>query len=361
MPDPGLHRVAVVGLGKLGLLFVERLARREDIEVVAAVDTDPGKVGCKLDDIVGHHTGFDVVVEDSLDGVARADVALVATASRLAVVSDMLEELAGLGVDIVSTCEELAYPWREFPDLSRHLDEVFRGHGVSAVGCGSNPGFLMDLLPLTFAFGLERVDSISIARALDMRPHRPERLTRFGLGLTEAEFTALEPKPSGHVGFTQSMDCIADVLGWQLDERVESEVRPVIFATEARTGEHVTIPAGTVAVIEHSAHAVRDEEKVIRLSSYFGFHTEGDPIFHGDVYEIAASDHPIRIEMAPNWSPFTGTPSVVINMVGPIRVAEPGLRSVIDFPVTALAASGRGVSAVTPLPLDDPLVSMVRP
>ncbi|MBS1843833.1 MAG: hypothetical protein JST53_05375 [Actinobacteria bacterium] len=361
MTDPGLHRVAVVGLGKLGLLFVERLARRQDMELVAAVDTDPNKVGRKLDDIVGRHTGFDLVVEDSLDAVVRADVVLVATASRLTVVADMLEELAKLGVDIVSTCEELGYPWREFPDESRHLDQVFREHGVSVVGCGSNPGFLMDFLPLNFAFGLERIDSISIARALDMRPHRPERLTRFGLGLTEKEFAALDPKPTGHVGFTQSMDCIADVLGWELDERVESEVSPLIFATEPRAGEHVTIERGTVAVIEHSAYAVRDDEKVIRLSSYFGFHTEGDPIFHGDVYEISASDHPIRIEMAPNWSPFTGTPSVVVNMVGPIRDAEPGLRSVIDFPVTALAASGRGVSAVSPLPVDDPLVSMVHP
>lgn len=361
MLDPGPHRVAVVGLGKLGLLFVERLARRQDMELVAVVDTDPGKVGLKLDEIVGHRAGFELEVEGSLDAVARADVALVATASRLSAVSGLIEDLARLGVDIVSTCEELAYPWREYPSESHHLDEVFRQHGVSAVGCGSNPGFLMDFLPLAFAFGLERVSSIAIARALDMRPHRPERLTRFGLGLTEEEFGALDPKPRGHVGFTQSMDCVADVLGWDLDERVESAVRPAVFATEPRSGEHVTVGPGTVAVIEHSAYAVRDDEKVIQLSSYFGFHAEEDSVFHGDLYEIGASDHPIRIEMAPNWSPFTGTPSTVVNMVGPIRAADPGLRTVVDFPVRALASSGRAVSAATSLPLDDHLLSMVRP
>lgn len=360
MPDPGLHRVAVVGLGKLGLLFVERLARRRDTDLVAVVDKDPAKVGRRLDEIVGHRTGFDLIVDDSLDAVARADVVLVATASRLSTVTGMLEELAGLGVDVVSTCEELGYPWRQFPAESRHLDAVFREHGVSVIGCGSNPGFLMDLLPLTFAFGLERVNSISIARTLDMRPHRRERLTRFGLGLTAGEFDALDPKPSGHVGFIQSMDCVADVLGWELDARVESEVRPAVFASEPRSGSYVTLEPGTVAVIEHSAYATRDDAKVIRLTSFFGFHFEGDPIFHGDVYEIEASDHPIRIEMAPNWSPFTGTPSTVMNMIAPIRPADPGLRHTAEFPPTALAASGRGVSAADALPLDDHLLSMVR-
>ena len=352
----GRHRVAVIGLGKLGLLFVERLARRSDMDLVGVVDISPGKVGLALDDVAGHPTGFDLIVQDSVEAIASADVALVATASRLHAVSGLVEQLSRLGIHTVSTCEELAYPWREFPNESRRLDEVARSHGVSVVGCGSNPGFLMDLLPIVFAFGCERVDSISIERTLDMRPHRRERLTRFGLGLTREEFDALEARPTGHVGFTQSIDCVADALGWQLDRRVESEVRPAVYATEPRSGHHVTLEPGTVAVIEHSACGYREGEKAIWLTSYFGFHDDDDAIFHGDVYTIGASDHPIRIEMAPSWSPFTGTPSTVVNMVGPIQAADPGLRCVTDFPAKSLASSGRGVATQSPLPIDDYLV-----
>jgi 4-hydroxy-tetrahydrodipicolinate reductase len=353
----GRHRVAVVGLGKLGLLFVERLARRSDMDLVGVVDVSPEKAGRPLDEVAGRPTGFDLVVADSLEAIASADVALVATASRLHAVLEQLEELSELGLHTVSTCEELAYPWREFPDESRRVDEVARAHGVSIVGCGSNPGFLMDLLPSVFAFGCERVDSIAIERTLDMRPHRRERLTRFGLGVTPEEFDALEEKPTGHVGFTQSIDCVADALGWDLDRRVESEVRPAIFASDARSGTHVSLGPGTVAVIEHSARGYRDGETVIELRSYFGFHDASDPIFHGDVYTLETTDHPIRIEMAPSWSPFTGTPSTVVNMVGPIRAAAPGLRCTLDFPARSLAASGRGVSARSSLPSDNYLVS----
>jgi 4-hydroxy-tetrahydrodipicolinate reductase len=275
-------------------------------------------------------------------------------------VSGLIEEISARGLDTVSTCEELAYPWRQFPEDSRRLDDLARSRGVSIVGCGSNPGFLMDLLPVTFAFGCERVDSICIERTLDMRPHRPERLTRFGLGLTREEFSALDPKPTGHVGFTQSIDCVASAFGWELDSRVESEVRPAVFATEPRSGEHVTLESGTVAVIEHSACGWRDGAKTIELTSYFGFHAEEDPIFHGDVYTIGASDHPIRIEMAPSWSPFTGTPSTVVNMVGPIRAADPGLWCTTDFPAKVLGSSGRGVNTTSPLPVDNYLVSSER-
>lgn len=353
----GGHRVAVIGLGKLGLLFIDRLARRSDINLISVVDVSPSKVGHTLDDVAEGHTGFDLVVQDSLDAVAGADVVLLATASRLHDVAGMVEDLCRLGVHTVSTCEELAYPWRQFPEESHHLDEVARCHGVAVIGCGSNPGFLMDLLPITFAFGCERIEAISIERALDMRPHRAERLTRFGLGLTRAEFDALPDPPRGHVGFTQSIDCVADALGWELDRRVESAVRPAVFASEPRSGRYVTVKPQTVAVIEHSAHGYRDGEEVVSLTSYFGFHDEADPIFHGDVYSLVASDHPIRIEMAPSWSPFTGTPSTVVNLIGPIRDAAPGLRCVIDFPVRKLAASGRGVSAHSRLPIDDHLVS----
>lgn len=353
-------RVAVIGLGKLGLLFIERLARRSDVELIGVVDTSPDKRGLSLDEVAGHVTGFDLVVQDSLDAIERAEVALVATASRIRDVTGMVEALCARGIHTVSTCEELAYPWREFPEESRHLDEVARANGVAVVGCGSNPGFLMDLLPTVFAFGCERVDAISIARTLDMRPHRAARLKRFGLGLTQDEFAGLDERPTGHVGFTQSIDCVADALGWELDYRVESHVRPAVFTTEPRSGTFVTLERGTVAVIEHKASGYRDGEPVISLTSYFGFHDEGDPIFHGDVYDIAATDHPIRIEMAPSWSPFTGTPSTVMNMIGPILRAEPGLRCVTDFPARALAASGRGVSATTSLPIDDHLVTAGR-
>ncbi|HEU4657891.1 MAG TPA: hypothetical protein VFR97_10210 [Capillimicrobium sp.] len=342
----GPHRVAVVGLGKQGLLLVERLSRRSDTELVAVVDVSPDKVGRPLDEVAERATGFDLRVEGSLDAVQGADVALVATSSRIAAVGAQIEELVALGVDVVTTSEELAYPWRQFPAESRRIDEAAQRHGVSVVGCGSNPGFLMDLVPIVLSFGCERVDGITIRRSLDMRPHRPERLTRFALGMTPEEFATVDQSVLvGHVGFTQSIHCVADALGWELDETREEPVRPVVVTDERRAGDHVELAPGTVAVIEHSAWGSRDGERVIDLSMFFGFHDADDPVPHGDTYEIRASDQTIRLEAAPSWSPFTATPSTVVNMIGPIRDAPAGLRCVTDFPAAALATAGAHVDA----------------
>ena len=62
---------------------------------------------------------------------------------------DQLLECLGAGCCVVSTCEELAYPYRKHPDLSAQLDAAAKEEGVALVGTGVNPGFVMDKLVLT--------------------------------------------------------------------------------------------------------------------------------------------------------------------------------------------------------------------
>jgi hypothetical protein len=358
--DGGAHRVAVVGLGKLGQLLVERIERRRDTRLVGVVDADPAKVGRRLGDVLGRETGLDLQVSGSLESIRGVDVALVATTSRLQEVAPVLEQIAALGVDAITICEEAVYPRRQFPERSAQLDAVARSHGVSILGCGSNPGFLMDVLPIACTLGLERVERVTIRRSLDMRPHRPERLARFGLGYTPEQFAAIDATTLvGHVGFTQSMHCLADALGWDLDETHEAEVRPAVVATEDRRGEFVTVKPGTVAVIEHRAWARRGDDRLIDIAMYFGFHDVGDDIGHGDRYEITATDQTISMHVEPSWGPFATTPSAVVNLIPAVRAGAPGLLSVADFPVRSLAARGRDVIATDPLRGENHLASLV--
>ncbi|MEX1141611.1 MAG: hypothetical protein WD993_08945 [Thermoleophilaceae bacterium] len=354
------QRVAVVGLGMQGQLLVERVGRRRDTELVGVVDVDPAKLGRPLDDVLGRETGCDCKVTESLDEALRdADVALVTTSSRMEEVAPQLEEILSRGVDVVTTCEELGYPWKQFPQESARLDAVAKDNQVSVLGCGANPGFLMDLLPIVFSLGCERVETIKIRRSLDMRPHRADRLTRFGLGRTREELAAAEAGTHvGHVGFTQSMHCVADALGWELDEVQEEEVRPYVFANERRVGDHVTLEPGTVAVIEHAAWARQGDKRRIDVAMYFGFHLAGDAVEHGDTYEIEATDQSVSLRVKPSWGPFSTTPSTVVNLIPAVRAGAPGLLSVVDFPAKALAGRGVEVESNEALPQHDYLASM---
>ena len=50
------------------------------------------------------------------------------------------------GSCVVSTCEELAYPFRKYPELAAKLDAEAKDGGVALIGTGINPGFVMDKL-----------------------------------------------------------------------------------------------------------------------------------------------------------------------------------------------------------------------
>jgi 4-hydroxy-tetrahydrodipicolinate reductase len=86
---------------------------RPGIEVVGAVDVDPDKAGRDLGELLG---GPAVGVSIGVDAAAtlaamRPDVVLHATQSSLARVAPQLAQIAEFGAHVVSTCEELAYPW----------------------------------------------------------------------------------------------------------------------------------------------------------------------------------------------------------------------------------------------------------
>ncbi|MBL0008033.1 MAG: hypothetical protein IPP25_12920 [Saprospiraceae bacterium] len=50
------------------------------------------------------------------------------------------------GLSVVSTCEELFYPWNSSDEWSKTIDLAAKDKGVAVLGTGVNPGFLMDSL-----------------------------------------------------------------------------------------------------------------------------------------------------------------------------------------------------------------------
>lgn len=331
-------RVAVVGAGVLGRAVARGVARRADLDLVTVVDADPQLAGTTLD--LGGADGEPLVVSPALltDDV---DVVAVLTASRLDQVGELLITLVERGIDVVTAAEELTYPWRSHPQWSARLDAAARAHGVSVLGVGANPGLLMDTLVTVLSLASQRVERIVATRTMDVRVHRAARLRRFGIGLTPDEFAA-QPADTlhGHIGFRQSIDALGDALGWPIDEVVESPLSVALLTASDRTGDLVTIPAGTVAVVEQHARAVVGGRTRIELREYFGFVDADDPVPAGDAWTITGADQTVSLASTAGVHSFSTTPATVVNMIGPVHGAAPGLRTVGDFPVRALASKG---------------------
>ncbi len=76
------------------------------------------------------------------------------------------------------------------------------------------------------------------------------------------------------------------------------------------------------------------------MREYFGFVDPTDPIPTGDAWTITGADQTVSLASPEGVHSFSTTPATVVNMIGPVHDAAPGLRTVGDFAVRALASKG---------------------
>ena len=199
---PSVIRVVQIGLGPIGLSATRYLFEHPRLRIVGALDIDPEKHGKDLGELAGMSSlGLPIcgAVDDYQPEIA--DAAVVTTTSSVEQLAPLLRDLITRRWNVVSTCEELSFPWQKHPELSRELDSEARKHGVSILGTGINPGFLMDLLPIALTGICRKVERIVVERVQDAGLRRVPFQHKIGAGLDPAEFEALVSKGlMGHVG-----------------------------------------------------------------------------------------------------------------------------------------------------------------
>src|SRR5260370_42381079 len=105
------------------------------------------------------------------------------TSSSLANVMDQLLACLAAESCIVSTCEELSYPFRTHPELAAKLDAAAKEMGVALVGTGGNPGFVMDKLVVTLAAVSHPIEHAKAVRVVDASTRRLPVPKKIGAGI----------------------------------------------------------------------------------------------------------------------------------------------------------------------------------
>jgi 2,4-diaminopentanoate dehydrogenase len=222
-------RVAVVGLGPIGIEIARALAARRDIRIVAAADVAPSLAGRSLRELVPEAPDLRIDAELEAALLRGAEAMALCTSSRFNTIVPSLEIAIKRRVHVVSTCEELAAPVIE-PQTWARLDEQARHADVTLVGTGVNPGFVMDRLPLQLAGACVSVRGVKVERVVDAARRRGPLRKKVGEGLTPEQFAAgVRDKKLGHVGLGESALIIARGLGWHLekyDETIEPALGP---------------------------------------------------------------------------------------------------------------------------------------
>src|SRR5574337_2160453 len=140
-------RVVQYGVGPIGAAIARLMREKQALEITGAIDTDPAKAGRDLGEVVGAADapwGVLISAEPRETLEKQVDIVIHCTSSYLKEVMGQLLACLGAGCCVVSTCEELAYPFRKKPELAAQLDAAAKDEGVALVGTGVNPGFVMD-------------------------------------------------------------------------------------------------------------------------------------------------------------------------------------------------------------------------
>jgi len=323
-------RAVQYGVGPIGASIVRLLREKQAIQIIGAIDTDPAKADRDLGEVVGAADapwGVTISADAGKVLAESADIVIHSTTSSLRDAADQLLACLAAESCVVSTCEELAYPFRKYPDLAAKLDAEAKSWGVALVGTGVNPGFVMDKLVLTLAAVSQRVEAAKTIRIVDAAQRRLPLQKKIGAGLSLEEFK--EKVAAGaikHHGLPESVAMISDGLGLDVEEITET-IEPVI-ARERLTTEFLEVQPGQVAGIEQIARGLAGgQEKIyMELQMYVGAKEPSDTI------ELVGQPH-IRMTIPGGTHGDIATAAVVVNSIPAILDAPAGLRTSRDLPL----------------------------
>ncbi len=321
-------KVLQYGVGSIGSKTVKALISKPWIEVVGAVDSDETKKDRDLGIVAGLNRRLDVKVYGSLAEAlkhVKVDIVLHTTSSWLDLVEPQILEIIESKLSVISTCEELAYPWRRSPEAAKRIDEAARKNGVVVLGTGVNPGFVLDTMVLSLTSVCISIDKIEAWRIVDASKRRLPLQKKIGSGMSVEEFRrAVQKGRMGHVGLRESFDMIADCLGWSFNY-VRESLEPVV-ASETIETEFFKIKPGQVIGVSQSIGGFIDgfEKLKLNLQMYLNAKNPRDSVKIEGVPSL-------EFEVKNGIPGDEATVAMIVNMIPRVLSAEPGLKTMKDL------------------------------
>jgi hypothetical protein len=323
-------RVIQYGLGPIGAAVARQIVEREGVELVGGVDIDPVKVGQDLGELIGLGRPLGMRVVDELASVETgADVVVHTTSSYFSLFMDEILEILEAGLDIVSTSEELSFPWLAHSEEATEVDGAARRAGKTALGTGVNPGFLMDSLPLFLTSICQQVQHIDVKRVINASLRRGPFQAKIGSGMTVEEFNdKMRAGRMGHVGLPESMGMLFDTVGKKL-VRYEAGVEPLVADRPIATDDFQVKP-GQVRGLEQVARGYDDDGEFVKLTFVAGLEESND------VDTIQISGRPdLNVELR-GTNGDLATVAMAVNAIRRVHEAAPGLYTMRDLPVVTV-------------------------
>ena len=329
-------KVIIWGFGAMGRGMAQMLLMKKGVEITGICDLNPNFKGKNFLEILKQETNThpEVLVDDDIDHVLRkgADIVLLATDSFTKGAYDKITKIMSYGMNVISTAEEMAYPYANEPELASQLDNLAKAYGVTVLGTGINPGFIMDLLVVTLTGAMVDVTHIEAKRVNSLSPFGPTVMHEQGVGISLNEYhkRTMDGTLAGHVGFKESVGMISAALGVKLEE-FQQQMEPIITSVD-RVSPYGEAKAGTLAGINMTGQGLVNGDVFIDMIHPQQIEPEMEGTETGDYISLKGTPN-IDMQIKPEVNGGIGTIAMCVNMIPHVINSRPGLKTMIDLPV----------------------------
>lgn len=319
-----MYKFISYGLGTIGLEILKTLLNKKNFQIVGAVDIKEEYLNKDVGDLIGDKK-LNVLIKNDIKEFEKCDIVIHSTQSRIKDTFPQFVEILNNGFNVISTCEELFFPYYFHKKESIELDKIAKEKGVRILGVGINPGFILDTLP-TFVSTLSiKPTKIIAERVLDAGKRRKQLQIKVGAGMKKEEFEKLKLENKiGHVGLLESLFYIFDALKLNLKEFKE-ELNPLIAENDIET-ECLKVKKGFVRGQYQKVTGISTDGFIIEIKlimalgekeSYDKIKIEGLPNLEFEIKEGVQGD--------------LGTAAVITNYIPILLESNPGLHLTSDL------------------------------
>ncbi len=346
------YRIIQWATGGVGRASVEGIVSHPELELVGCWVHSSEKAGKDVAELCGMAEPLGVKATNDVDELLALDADCVMYSPIVANRKEIVRILES-GKNVVTP---LGYFYPGKRDVS-DLEAACQQGGVTLHGTGIHPGGITERFPLMVSALSRNITHVRAEEFSDIRtydaPHVVGEIMGFGKTPEEAAKSPMLDVLGG--GFLESVDMIADALGFALDEKKRTQ-HEVAVATKSIDSPIGPIEPGLVAAQRFTWEGTVRGETVISVRTNWFMGEEGfDPAWsfgpEGERFEVEVTGdptskvtfhgwHPASIEAGLKRNPgIVATAIHVVSAIPYVCQAPPGIKTYLDLPlVTGRAA-----------------------